>query len=65
MMKLQDKIAVVTGGGSGIGTEICRVFAAEGAKVAVTDVDLKTAEKSSWTPIPRQCQTANLAFTGA
>lgn len=44
-MKLQDKIAVVTGGGSGIGTEICRVFAAEGAKVAVTDVDLKTAEK--------------------
>ena len=27
-------------------------------------LDLKTAEKSSWAPVPRQFQTANLAFTG-
>jgi hypothetical protein len=27
-------------------------------------LDLKTAEKSSWAPVPRQFPTANLAFTG-
>lgn len=27
-------------------------------------LDLKTNEKSSWAPVPRQFQTANLAFTG-
>ncbi len=44
-MKLENKIAVVTGGGSGIGAGLCRGFAAEGAHVAVTDMDLKAAEK--------------------
>jgi hypothetical protein len=33
--------------------------------ISFSRLDLKTAEKSSWTPIPRQFQTANLAFTGA
>ncbi|MDH3652621.1 MAG: carbohydrate binding family 9 domain-containing protein, partial [Saprospiraceae bacterium] len=28
-------------------------------------LDLKTGEKSSWAPVPRQFQTANLAFTGS
>ena len=35
MGKLQDKIAVVTGAGRGIGKDIARRFAAEGAKVAI------------------------------
>jgi 3-oxoacyl-[acyl-carrier protein] reductase len=36
---LPGKVAVVTGGGSGFGAEICRKFAAEGAAVTVLDID--------------------------
>jgi 2-hydroxycyclohexanecarboxyl-CoA dehydrogenase len=37
-VRLQGRIAVVTGGASGIGAATCRRLAAEGARVAVTDV---------------------------
>jgi D-sorbitol dehydrogenase (acceptor) len=36
-MKLKDKVAIVTGGARGIGAAICRGYAAEGARVVVTD----------------------------
>jgi NAD(P)-dependent dehydrogenase (short-subunit alcohol dehydrogenase family) len=36
-MKLKDKVAIVTGGARGIGAAICGRYAAEGARVVVTD----------------------------
>ncbi len=45
MQRFQDKTVIVTGGGGGIGSATSRRFAAEGAKVAVYDMNLATAEK--------------------
>jgi NAD(P)-dependent dehydrogenase (short-subunit alcohol dehydrogenase family) len=43
-MKLDGKLAVVTGGGSGIGRALCRRFAAEGARaVVVADINAQRA----------------------
>lgn len=38
-MKLKDQVAIVTGAASGIGAATARLFAAEGAKVALVDLD--------------------------
>jgi NAD(P)-dependent dehydrogenase (short-subunit alcohol dehydrogenase family) len=39
MKLLENKVAIVTGGGSGIGREVALLYASEGAKVAVSDIN--------------------------
>lgn len=44
-MRLKNKIAIITGGGSGFGAGIVKKFIQEGAKVVVADINLKNAKK--------------------
>jgi 3-hydroxybutyrate dehydrogenase len=46
-MRLKDKVVVVTGAASGIGKEIAIVFAREGAKLAIADLNLEAAEAAA------------------
>lgn len=44
-MRLRNKVAIVTGGASGIGKAMCAALRKEGARVAVADIDIKKAEE--------------------
>jgi NAD(P)-dependent dehydrogenase (short-subunit alcohol dehydrogenase family) len=44
MFQLNNKIALVTGGGSGIGKDVCKVLAKQGAHVIVVDLNADSAK---------------------
>jgi 3-hydroxybutyrate dehydrogenase len=46
-MRLKDKVAIVTGAASGIGKEIAIVYAHEGAKVGIADLDQNAADAAA------------------
>ena len=43
--RLENQVAVVTGGGGGIGAAICREFSRQGATIAVFDLNFEAAEQ--------------------
>lgn len=45
-MRLEGKVAVITGAGSGLGRQCAQLFTAEGAKVAIVDIDSDRAEQT-------------------
>jgi len=46
-MRLENKVALITGGGSGIGRQSALLFAKEGAKIAVVDLDEKSGRETA------------------
>ena len=43
-MRLKDRVAIITGGGQGIGRATCLTFAKEGANIVIAEYNTATAE---------------------
>jgi NAD(P)-dependent dehydrogenase (short-subunit alcohol dehydrogenase family) len=67
MIRLAEKIAIVTGGGRGIGRGIVLALARSGADVAIADVDLDNAERTAdeVTALGRQAVVTRIDVTDA
>ena len=48
MQTFKDKVAVITGGASGIGLAMARAFLAEGMSVAIADIDETLLDNSAF-----------------
>jgi NAD(P)-dependent dehydrogenase (short-subunit alcohol dehydrogenase family) len=46
MMRLEGKVAIITGAGSGIGKATARLFAKEGAKILAADYNAKSGKET-------------------
>jgi len=62
-MEFSKKTAIVTGAGQGIGFEICRSLAKEGAKVILNDVDRELADNAA-ALINEECAASCFAVAG-
>lgn len=62
MKFLQNKVAIITGAASGIGKEIARVYANEGAAVAIADLNFNQAQQVAEELQSRNCQAMAVAM---
>ncbi len=46
-MKLREKVAIITGGGRGIGREYALRFSEEGANIVIADISFENAQKAA------------------
>lgn len=59
---LKDKIALITGAGSGIGLEVSKAFAKEGAKLVITDLNEEAAKMAADSLVKAGFEAAGIGF---
>ena len=62
-MRLQDKVAIITGAARGMGAAEARIFAKEGAKVVLADIQVEDGQRVTQ-EINRRRRSGNLHRNG-